>query len=206
MPRKRRDIYHSDFVVDGRRYRQSLHTRDRRVARDRERDLAKQAKEGRLAATSGRRSLLFRQAAQQFIDDPAEPDHYIFFACEGKVLDPSKPQKSWRSAWRSLRKVAGLPKLRFHDLRHQAITELAEGQASDQVIRDIAGHVSNRMLEHYSHIRLQAKRTALDALSSKRPSHDTNHVTKQVFQGEHSRQVTEKMVGSAGLEPAASSL
>jgi hypothetical protein len=28
----------------------------------------------------------------------------------------------------------------------------------------IAGHVSKRMLEHYSHIRMAAKRTALDGL------------------------------------------
>jgi hypothetical protein len=28
----------------------------------------------------------------------------------------------------------------------------------------IAGHLSQKMLEHYSHIRMAAKRTALDAL------------------------------------------
>ena len=43
--------------------------------------------------------------------------------------------------------------LRFHDLRHTAITKLAESQASDQTIMAIAGHVSQQMLEHYSHIR-----------------------------------------------------
>ena len=87
-----------------------------------------------------------------------------------------------------LRKVAGLPKLRFHDLRRHAITELAESQASGQTISDIAGHVSNRMLEHHSTICMQAKRTALDALFGKRPvpTHDTNHDTKQVFNGEQS--------------------
>jgi integrase len=47
--------------------------------------------------------------------------------------------------------------LRFHDLRHHAVTELAESQASDQTIMAIAGHVSARMLAHYSHVRLDAK-------------------------------------------------
>ena len=56
--------------------------------------------------------------------------------------------------------------LRFHDLRHHAITELAESRASDQTIMAIAGHVSQRMLSHYSHVRLDAKRNALDALSN----------------------------------------
>ncbi len=98
-----------------------------------------------------------------------EPDHYVFPACENGRIDPTRAQKTWRSAWRSLRKAAGLPTLRFHDLRHHAITELAESQASDQTIMAIAGHVSPRMLAHYSHIRMEAKRQALDALSE-RPS------------------------------------
>jgi len=34
------------------------------------------------------------------------------------------------TAWRNVRATAGLPALRFHDLRHHAITELAESQAS----------------------------------------------------------------------------
>jgi integrase len=136
------------------------------------------------------------------------PDHYLLFACEHGRPDPTKPQKPWRTAWRSLRKAAGLPKLRFHDLCHHAITELAESQASDQTIRDIAGHVSNRMLEHSSDIRMDAKRTAVDALASKRPApaYDTNQDTKQSSKSEQAQQEIEKMVGSAGLEPAASSL
>jgi hypothetical protein len=30
----------------------------------------------------------------------------------------------------------------------------------------IAGHVSRKMIEHYSHIRLEAKRAALDAIAA----------------------------------------
>jgi len=56
---------------------------------------------------------------------------------------------------------------RFHDMRHSAITELAEStEASEQTILSIAGHVSRKMLEHYSHIRNEAKRKALDALAT----------------------------------------
>ena len=56
--------------------------------------------------------------------------------------------------------------LRFHDLRHHAITELAESQASDQTIMAIAGHVSPKMLRHYSHVRIEAMREALDTIST----------------------------------------
>jgi integrase len=55
--------------------------------------------------------------------------------------------------------------IRFHDLRHTCITKLAEGQASEQTLMSIAGHLSRKMLEHYSHIRMAAKRAALDAIA-----------------------------------------
>jgi hypothetical protein len=48
--------------------------------------------------------------------------------------------------------------------RHTSITMLSESQASDSTLLAIAGHVSRKMLEHYSHIRMAAKRTALAAL------------------------------------------
>jgi integrase len=132
-------------------------------------------------------------------------DHYVFPACENGKINPVRPQKSWRTAWRHLtngiycptcaqfqkpgetcvrekckadiRKIKSpIAGLRFHDLRHHAITELAEGQASDQVIRSIAGHVSQRMLEHYSHVRIDAKRKALEALCGT-SGYGTNNVT-----------------------------
>src|SRR5207302_964392 len=83
-----------------------------------------------------------------------EPDHCVFPACENGKIDPNFPQKSWRSAWRSLRKAAGLRTFRFHDLRHHAITELAESKASERTIMSVAGHISRQMLERYSHIRM----------------------------------------------------
>jgi integrase len=92
-------------------------------------------------------------------------EHHVFPSCEKGNIDPTRPQKSWRTAWRNLTEKAGLKGFRFHDLRHQAITELAETGISDQTLMSIAGHMSRRMLEHYSHIRMKAKREAVDALN-----------------------------------------
>ena len=71
--------------------------------------------------------------------------------------------------------------LRFHDMRHHAITELAESQANDSIIREIAGHVSPKMLAHYSHVRMETKRKVLDSLSGggSGGSYDTKHDTNQ---------------------------
>ncbi len=93
-----------------------------------------------------------------------KPDHYIFPWCESRHVDPTGPTKGWRTAWRNALKRAGV-RCRFHDLRVTCITKLAEGQASDMTIMSIAGHVSRRMLEHYSRIRTEAKRRTLDALA-----------------------------------------
>jgi site-specific recombinase XerD len=55
-------------------------------------------------------------------------------------------------------------KARFHDLRYSAITNLCESGASDSSVMAIAGHVSRRMLEHYAHVRTEAKRMAVEAI------------------------------------------
>ena len=51
---------------------------------------------------------------------------------------------SWRSAWRSLRRAAGLPDVRFHDGRHTALTRLAEAGQPVWVIQAQIAHVSPR--------------------------------------------------------------
>ena len=47
---------------------------------------------------------------------------------------PARGRWAWRTAWRKLTEQAGLKGLRPHDLRHHAITKLAESQASEQTI------------------------------------------------------------------------
>ena len=70
--------------------------------------------------------------------------------------------------------------------------ELAE---SDQTIKDIAGHVSKQMLKHYSHIRMDAKHTALESIVRKQsanpaePSRNTRQCpVKQQIEGEYLQQ------------------
>jgi hypothetical protein len=62
------------------------------------------------------------------------------------------------------------------------ITELAERGEGDQTIMDIAGHVSRQVLSRYSHIRMEAKRRALDALGTKPTFQDSSIVTQMPAQ------------------------
>jgi integrase len=93
------------------------------------------------------------------------PTFYVFPACEHSHIDATRPQKTWRTSWRALTRAAGLKGLRFHDLRHQCITELLETGAPEAAVLSIAGHVSRKMMEHYSHIRMEAKRKAIEGLT-----------------------------------------
>jgi len=67
---------------------------------------------------------------------------------------------------RTLTKKAGFQGFRFHDLSHRAVTQLTENGASDSTIMAIAGNVSRRMLERYGHVRMEAKRKAMEALAA----------------------------------------
>ena len=106
-----------------------------------------------------------------------QPDHFLWPACQWGRYTPTQPMLHWDTAWRALRAAAGLPRFRFHDLRHTVITELAELGVADHVLESISGHLSRRMLEHYSHIRIDAKRQALDALDQARGA-ETNGSTR----------------------------
>jgi integrase len=82
-------------------------------------------------------------------------------------VDRSKPVGSWKRAWRTAKKEAKV-NCRLHDLRHTLISKLAETQTPDATIQAISGHLSRKMLEHYSHIRSEAKHRAIALLDSAR--------------------------------------
>ena len=79
-------------------------------------------------------------------------------------VDLSRPMGSWKTACGNACKTAEV-RYRWHDLRHTFISRLAENsEVSEETLRALAGHVSKRMLERYSHIRTQPKREAIESL------------------------------------------
>jgi integrase len=175
-----------------------------------------------------------RERSKEMFGDLLESAWYVFPRSAGlSTPDPLRPLGSWRTAWRNLTRSirclqCGLSQkpgqqcrnekcradtstiksatagFRFHDLRHHAITELGESGASEQTILSIAGHVSRKMLERYSHVRLAAKRSALDGLAGK------GHVTKMTQTTQtvlmECPKSLKNLVDETGVEPATSSL
>lgn len=103
-----------------------------------------------------------------------QPNHFVFpWHGREQKPDPTRPMTTWRTAWRSIRKAAGLPDVRFHDGRHTAITTLAEKGLPDWVIQAQVGHVDPQMMKTYSHVRRRALDEAARALEPDLPLHNT---------------------------------
>jgi len=78
-------------------------------------------------------------------------------------LDRPMSNSGIRKAWEAVRQAAGVPWLRIHDLRHTAITRMAEAGVPIPVILSMAGHISTRMQQHYTSVSDFAKRRAVEA-------------------------------------------
>lgn len=94
-----------------------------------------------------------------------EPQHYLFPWREhiGKY-DPSKgmSESGMKKYWYEVRAASGLRWFRLYDTRHTAITRLAEAGVPTDVIMSRAGHVSEKMRRHYTHISQSAQRKWLE--------------------------------------------
>jgi len=129
------------------------------------------AGEGRTIPLNSTLFEVFREYAVWYKDKfgKPQPEWYVFPFGKPNPSDPTRPVTTLKTAWNNVRTKAEV-KGRWHDNRHTLITDLAESGAGDQTIMDIAGHVSKQMLKHYSHIRMEAKRTALEAIVKKKMS------------------------------------
>jgi integrase len=115
----------------------------------------------------------FRNGEPNFPD--ARPSHAVFpresyrlIGQEGTFggrfspyeVFPDEPIGSWKGSWNRAKKAAKV-ECRWHDLRHTFVSRVAESQASDGTIQSLAGWMSPKMIERYSHVRNEAKRRAI---------------------------------------------
>jgi integrase len=107
-----------------------------------------------------------------------KPKHYVFPSerygfdgDDGRLigavavwgLDPETPMGSWKTAWTTCRNAAGVW-CRLHDLRHTFVSSLGEAGVPDSTMKALAGWMSTKMLERYSHTGNEAKRSAVKML------------------------------------------
>jgi integrase len=109
------------------------------------------------------REIAFLPPARVLEDVPRRPNPFVFHSPRGKGLD----QGSMFYAWREVRAIAGLPRVRFHDLRHFCATQLLELGHSHFDVSVQLGHEDGGALvmERYGHPSKDAARTRLLAAS-----------------------------------------
>ena len=91
-----------------------------------------------------------------------EETNFVFTNGHGGFLEPSQ----LHTMFRSLLKDAGLPQIRFHDLRHSAATILLSIGVHPKVVQELLGHGNISItLDTYSHVLLSMQQEAMDKLN-----------------------------------------
>jgi integrase len=134
-----------------------------------------EAGEGRTIPLTGRVCAALSPWLSRFPDagqgECVFPAHKIGFVGNSRRsdvygVDLSRPMGEWKKAWTDALRAAGL-KYRWHDLRHSFVSRLASNPTiSESTLKALSGHVSKRMLEHYSHVHQGAKQAAIQSLET----------------------------------------
>jgi integrase len=129
-----------------------------------------QGGEGRVVPLSPAALAALREWRRNFLEP--HPEHFVFptervsgtgprRTSDG--VDPTIPIGSWRTAFHTALRKSGV-KCHWHCLRHTFVSGCGEGGTPEQTLLAMAGWMSRKMLERYSHTRMEAKRVAVDAL------------------------------------------
>jgi integrase len=96
-------------------------------------------------------------------DDVWEEHDYVFCTPQGKHLSPGHDVLV---QLKELLKKAGLPDIRFHDLRHSTASLLLSKGVHPKVVQEILGHSEISMtLDTYSHILPTMQQEAISKLN-----------------------------------------
>lgn len=107
---------------------------------------------------------LFHEALHHPIR-PIDTD-LIFYGEPGR--DGKRSPYQFNPVWLNIKREQGLADVRFHDLRHEAVSRFVEAGFSDQEVSAISGHKSMQMLKRYTHLRAEDLVLKIDQLTTVR--------------------------------------
>ena len=108
---------------------------------------------------------------REALNHPVRPidTDLVFFGEPGR--DGKRRPYQFNSSWMKIKRELGLADVRFHDLRHEAVSRFVEAGFSDQEVSAISGHKSMQMLKRYTHSRAEDLVARMDA-RFKKPKQD----------------------------------
>ena len=117
-----------------------------------------------LSKTGRRRTIVLCNSAISLLQalQRSPDDAYIF---PSRIT--GRPSPSLHFPWRRIKRRAGLPGLRLHDLRHSFASFLVNGSVSLYVVQQLLGHVNFRTTQRYSHLMPEALAQAVASLDER---------------------------------------
>jgi integrase len=89
----------------------------------------------------------------------------------GDYSDPETPLVNLKDPWGLIRRAAGLPDVRPHDLRHSFASVMIAGGASLPVIGALLGHRDVKTTQRYAHLSTDPLKAAADHVGGVIASH-----------------------------------
>ena len=109
---------------------------------------------------TGAKTLVLPEPVVDILRDvrPADGREYVFL---------QRSKHAIYQAWERIRRAAGLPDLRIHDLRHNFASWGVNGNLGLPIIGKLLGHSSAQMTAKYGHVVSDAARLAANAIAGK---------------------------------------
>jgi len=140
------------LIFSGARLREILHAKWEQI--DMQRGLLT------VFSKTGKRHIFLPAPAIEILSGlPRGNSPYVF----PSAADPEQPKADLNRPWRGVRRLAGLPDLRIHDLRHSFASVAVSGGASLPMIGALLGHASPATTARYAHLAADPVRAAAEA-------------------------------------------
>jgi len=98
-----------------------------------------------------------------FLGQAYQNDGLVFATEEGKLIEPRNLARKFET----LLRAAGLPKIKFHGLRHGFATMLLEANEHPKNVQILLGHSTiTTTLDIYSHVDIDIKKKAVEKISA----------------------------------------
>ncbi|MFT3955656.1 MAG: site-specific integrase [Piscinibacter sp.] len=88
---------------------------------------------------------------------PRDADLLVF----GSTKGDDRPH-NFNHSWTRVQEIAGLPRVKFHALRHSCASHAAAHGASQVMLMDLLGHRSLRMVQRYAHLGIDDRAAFVD--------------------------------------------
>ena len=111
-----------------------------------------------------RRSIPLNDAAIAVLDklESKGSSDWLFTSCKG---DGHQRLTTIDKVWREIKKDAGLPWLRLHDLRHNFASMLVNSGRTLYEVQQILGHSDSKVTERYAHLSTATLQDAANSAS-----------------------------------------